>query len=310
MSKIHLCEFCGKIGASKTYVEGTEYSGSFYLCEHCSEVWEMYNIPGKNRGAFLNEVFGVGDLHQHGPKSSAITRDRLNWGFISICSCCSRKVGAEEGVNLVDELMMAPLIKKALPSKLKNDKFIYLCSLCMAQLQIKMVSLTPMDRLPLMINPKEFRGLDGDDWDFLNDELKGFISKRLQGLPLEEVRSLSSPKVLKCLDVSLGYVSEEDRLLFEKDGETGTSYDIDGTEEEDISDANPLIIAAYEHGYMIELDMEFPEGFSDFQEYMKKFGYSKKFCDIIYRAIDLKYDYIRFDTIGPKYQEFETSKKV
>lgn len=302
MSKIHLCEFCGKIGASKVNVIGTEYTGDFYLCEHCSENVGKYSIEGKTRGEFVNEVNKIPMLSMHGPKSSAFSRERSNWELINVCDNCSRKTS--EGVSLGDNIVVTPLIKRALPPKLRNGTNAHLCPLCMEELQIKMVSLIPMVKLPLQINTKEFIGEDGEEWEYLNEELKGFISKRLQGVPLVEVNSLASPKVKKCLDISLEYLTDGDRLLFKKDVKTENISNSDrGFYDPTI--ANPLIIAEYEHGYLIELGIDFTLSMADFHEHMKKFGYSKKFRQIIARVMELKYDYIRFDTLGPKYQEYE-----
>lgn len=302
MSKIHYCEFCGTIGASKTPVYGTFYSGMFYLCEHCSENVGNFSIDGNTRSEFLEEVCGIPELYMHGPKSSAFTRDRNDWELINKCDNCSRKMS--EGVSFGDTVKITPNIKKALPSKLRNAKNSHLCPLCISALQIKMVSRIPEGKLPLHINDKEFMGVDGHEWDYLNDDYKSLVSKRLQGLPLEEINSLLAPKVKKCLDISVEYLTEEDRVLFGQDGELITNEDDEGN-----TDPNPLIIAEYEHGYLIELDIDPYIAASDLHESLKNFGYSQKFRNIIFMTMELKFDYIRFDTIGPRYQEFETSKK-
>lgn len=295
MSKIHHCEFCGTIGASKVKVIGTEYTGEFYLCEHCSERVGKYSIKGKTRGEFINEVYSISELFMHGPKSGAFSRERSNWGLMCICDNCSRKI-TSGGLNFGDELIITPLIKKSLPSRVRAEEQVHLCPNCTDDLQREMVSQIPIKELPLAINTTEFQGTDGEPWEFLNDELRALISKKLQGVPLEEIPSLGSAKEKRCLDISLFYLTEEDRKLFEKD----TIKD----------SANPLIIAPYEHGYLIELDIEFEMGEEEFLSDIKKFKYSNKLLQIIERAVEMEYDYIRFDTVGPKYQEFETSKKV
>lgn len=308
MSKIHHCEFCGTIGATKTHVEGTSYSGYFYLCEHCSENVGKYSIEGTTRDEFLSALEEIPELYMHGPKSSAFTRDRTSWGFLCKCTICSRKMDEVEGLGIGDDVIMTPLIKNALPPKYKNKESVYLCPRCTEKLQVKMISLIPMDKLPLQINTKEFQEHSGKEWEPLNDDLKSLVSKRLQGVPLEEINSLSSAKVLRCLDISVDYLTEKDRLTFKKDGEIKTTHNKVASNES-YSDANPLIISEYEHGYMIYLSTVYPDGFPDFQNYMKKFGYTKMFREIIYKAIELEYNYIRFDTLGPRYKEFENPVK-
>ncbi len=304
MSKIHYCEFCGTIGATKTHVEGIDYSGSFYLCEHCSGNVGKYSIEGTTRDEFLSALEEIPELYMHGPKSSAFTRDRTSWGFLSMCTICSRKIDENEGVNIGGNIIMTPLIKNALPPKYKNKESVHLCPRCMDKLQVKMVSMVPLGKLPLQINTKEFQEHNGRVLESLNDDLKSLVSKRLQGVPLEEINSLSSAKVLRCLDISLDYLTEKDRLTFKKDGELKITHNKYASTES-YSDANPLIISEYDHGYMIYLSMVYPDGFPDFQSYMKKFGYTKMFREIIYKAIELGYNYIRFDTLGPRYKEFE-----
>ena len=304
MAKIRHCEFCGTIGASKEYVEGNSYAGDFYLCEYCSNMWKRYDLPGKTREQLLNTIHSIHKLHLHGPKSLTFSRDRVDfiWSITNFCENCSRKANIE-GFHIGDDIKMTPRIKKALPLKLKRDH-VLLCSKCMDELKIRMVAQMTLNELPLKIHFDEFQFCDGEKFDVLNEEVINLIKKRLRGEPLDNIHSLDSPKLLKCLDISLDYLTEKDRRLFYKDGELQKGIDEDGNPVYQPTDANPLIIAAYEHGYLIELDMDMLSGLAIFQQHMRRFGYSKLFRKIICKAIELNFDYIRFDTIGPKYKEF------
>lgn len=288
------CEFCGSMGAYSQDVEGLDYQGEFDLCDECGELWDCHTLPGKTRKELLEKVLET-TLSLNGPKSGTDNRYRGDWDLLTVCMGCHRKISS----NLVfgDMVALPKDLRKHLPKGLKRAHTPSFCDDCVNRMILSMVESWPMTDLPLHLAYKEFVGNDGEPWDYLNDRVDQLVRKKLKGEPLSVSPTISKPVELKCLDISIHAITERDFHLFSQDGE----IEIVPDEEKGkvtTTNANPFVVAPYEHGFFLCFDPHL-------REYeLETFGYSINLRNIVKKAQEMGYSHVRIDSSGPLYKEF------
>lgn len=293
---IKFCEFCGTFGARRSHIDGNDYSGYFYLCEKCSEEYEEYDLPGKTREEFLNGIHNT-LMSKNGPQHSSFDRNLNDWSLLNTCYICHRKISLDAIDFGGDSNELIPEMRPHLPPTYKDGDYVNLCPICYKATFIKMIEAIKEEDLPTYIGWQPFKG---EYTDFLNDAIRELVEQRLSGSALTQDKSLDNPSERKCLDVSLQYLTEKDISLLHKRGKYESRKNGYYPTE-----ANIFVIAPYEHGYLVELTLEYRPPDPIATKVLREFGYSEIFTDIIIKAALKNYDYVRFDTAGPFYKEFK-----
>lgn len=285
--KMQYCEVCGTMGVpgetaiTKTMIEGKDYSDEYYLCDTCYEEWDMFTLEGNNREELLESMHEC-TMTLNGPQSCFISNNR-DWDLLNVCDMCHRKHSGGYGFGL--EINLPADMRKVLPGKLKKSKHVFLCTDCQSEIFTKMVERIKKEDLPLFINYEGFK----TDEDWPNSEITERIEKRFKGIPLRKEPTIEKPEEYKCLSISIEFLSKKDFILLSKRGE----------KEEGKTNANPFDVSRYEHGFLLFFNWE------TYESVLEYFGYSKTLISIFIKAKELGYNYLRFDSRGPKYKEFE-----